>query len=90
MFDPILDVAIVTAGLGLWELLVGRPVFGRPGWARSATGIRLVGGYSLALSLVVVTLSVTRPGGIPFMTFGIGVLILVATVQIARRRNPSF
>ncbi|MDQ2923789.1 MAG: hypothetical protein M3Q90_05800 [Candidatus Dormibacteraeota bacterium] len=90
MVDPILLVATATAGLGLWELLTGRPLFGRPGWIRSATGVRLVGAYSLALSLVVVTLLVTRPGGLPFLTFGIGVLILGATVQIVRRRNPSF
>jgi len=89
MVDPLFICAIGTAGLGAWELLVGRPVFGMPRWTLSGRGMRLIGAYSLALSLVVIALAVTQRGGLAFVTYAIGVLTLAATVVLVTNRKAS-
>jgi hypothetical protein len=82
-------VAIPMAAFGAWELLVGRSLFGRVPRNLSQRGVRLYGACSLALSLVAIALAVTYPTGLAFMTYGIGILALVGTVQVVTSRKAS-
>jgi hypothetical protein len=88
MVDPMVIFPSVTAVLGAWELLTGRGTFGSPR-GLSQRGLRLVGAYSLALSLVVIALDLTYPSGLAFMTYGIGILALVATIHLVTRRRAT-
>jgi hypothetical protein len=89
MVDPIFIVATVAAALSTWQLFVGRPLSGGSKWNLSERGHRLYGACSLALSLVAIALAATYPTGLAFMTYGIGTLALVGTVQLATRRKAT-
>jgi hypothetical protein len=89
MVDPIFIAAIGVATLGAWELLTGRPLLGRAPGNLSERGTRLYGASSLALSLGVIALAASYPTGLAFMTFGIGILILVATTHLVTSRKAT-
>lgn len=89
LMNWILIFPIATAAFGMWELVSGRPWYGRSPWNLSGRGLRLYGACSLALSLVVIALAVTYPTGLAFMTYGIGILVLVGTVQLATRLKAT-
>jgi hypothetical protein len=89
MVGPILVIAIATAAFGAWELIAGRPLFGRSSWNLSERAHRLYGACSLVLSLVAIALAVTYPAGLAFMTYGIGTLALVGTVQLVTRLKAT-
>jgi hypothetical protein len=89
MVDPIFIVATATAAFSAWELVVGRPLFGPSPWNLSERSLRLYAACSLALSLIAIALALTYPTGLAFMTYGIGTLALVGTVQLATRRKAT-
>jgi hypothetical protein len=84
---PLVIFALATAGLGLWELVTGRPLFGAARWPLNPRATRWGGAYTFAGSFVVVVLAVTYSSGIAFMTYAIVALAFAGTVEVSRRRR---
>ena len=80
-------IALGTAGFGIWELIVGRPLRRAPDWPLSQRATRWGGAYTLAVSLLVAALAISYPTGVAFMTYGILVLAFAATVQLTKKRR---
>jgi hypothetical protein len=89
MADPVFIFALATSGLGLWELVTGRPLFGATRWSLNQRATRWYGAYTLAGSLVVVVLAITYSSGVAFITFGLMALFMAATIQVVQSRRRT-
>jgi hypothetical protein len=89
MVNPVFIFALATSGLGLWELVTGRPLFGATRWPLNQRATRWYGAYTLTGSLVVVVLAVTYSSGVAFITFGLMALFMAATIQVVQNRKPT-
>ena len=89
MVDPVFIFALATSGLGFWELVTGRPLFGAAGWPLGQRATRWFGAYTLTGSLLVVVLAVTYSSGVAFITFGLMALFMAATIQVVQSRRRT-
>jgi hypothetical protein len=89
MVDPVFIFALATSGLGLWELVTGRPLFRAMRKPMSQRATRWYGAYTLAGSLLVVVLAVTYSSGVAFITFGLIALFMAATIQVVQSRRRT-
>ena len=89
MVDPVFIFALATLGLGLWEMVTGRPFFGTARWPLNQRATRWFGAYTLTGSLVVVVVAVTYSSGVAFITFGLMALLMGATIQVVESRRQS-
>ncbi len=87
MVNSLVIVSLATSGLGLWEIVTGRPLFGGARWPLNARATRWGGAYTLAVSLGVAALAISFPAGVAFMTYGILVLAFAAIVQLTKMRQ---
>ena len=87
MVNYLVIISLATAGLGLWEIVTGRPLLGAPHWPLQARATRWGGAYTLAVSLVVAALALSYPTGLAIVTYAILGLAFAATVQLTKLRR---
>ena len=88
-FNPLVVIAIATAGMGLWVLLTGRRLHDWPRWPFEGRALRLAGAYCLVGDLLVVALAVNRLDGLAFLLGALLALALAATTQVVHSRRPG-
>ena len=89
MVDPALVFAVATLGLGLFELVSGRPLLGVRRWPLKERATRWFGAYTVIGSFVVVVLAVAYSSGIAFITFALMALLMAATIQVVQGRQRT-
>ena len=89
MVNYLVIISLATAGLGLWEIVTGRPLLGAAGWPLQVRATRWAGAYTLTVSLVVAALALSYPSGLAFVTYAILMLAFAATVQLTRKRRAT-
>ena len=89
MVDPMIVVPTVTAGLGLWLLVTGRPVRGLRKWPLEGATLRVAGAYDLLGSLFVIGLALAGGKGLAFLTYAVLSLAFVAVVLAATKLKPG-
>jgi hypothetical protein len=82
MVDPIVAVATITAGTGLWLAATGRPFRGWPHWPLEGATLRVAGAYDLLGSLFVIGLSLAGGKGLAFVTYAVLTLAFVAVLKV--------
>ncbi|MEO8745744.1 MAG: hypothetical protein ABI334_06635 [Candidatus Dormiibacterota bacterium] len=85
-----IGICAATGAIGLWELVTGRGVPGRPPGRLSGRALRIVGAGTALGCLVAIALIVTRDQGFGFITFAMTCLVSAAvTIDLPRTNRAT-